>query len=135
MTEIELLADVESGYVPKEKAMQWLHQREVPSEEDFMDHIVSKPYHHTGSTYAEEISDVRVKGSPEFLEAVAGFFRPFLKCENNRTRLEINLQRVTDRDTGELTDAYSLHLKSVDRGTGRQPTTLDAIPDDGHAIE
>lgn len=36
--------------------------------------------------------------------------------EDDATRLEINLQRTEDRDTGELTENYALYLSVAERG-------------------
>jgi hypothetical protein len=36
--------------------------------------------------------------------------------EDDKTRLEINLQRTEDGDTGELTDNYALYISVAERG-------------------
>lgn len=133
MTELEQLPRTDSDYVRKKDAMGWLYRRTAPTDREIIDTIVPKRYGQTGSTFSEDISDIRIKGNAEFVETVAGLLPAFLSCESGNTRLEISLQKVTDRETGAKTDAWSLYLKAVERGNGRQPRTLDAIPDDLYA--
>ncbi|WP_435066083.1 hypothetical protein [Halobaculum sp. EA56] len=55
-------------------------------------------------------------GAPGFIETVAGLLKPFQGFENDKTRLELNIQRTKDRDTGELTDNYALYISVAKRG-------------------
>ena len=71
---------------------------------------------HVVKRHATEISDVRVTGTPEFVEAVGSRFKSLLQFEGEETRVEINLQRTEDRDTGELTENYALYLSVAERG-------------------
>lgn len=134
MTELERLPTTDSGNIRKKDAMGWLGRRTVPNEKEIIDAVVPKRYGETGSTFSKNISDIRIKGDARFVETIAGLLRPFLACESGNTRLEINVQNVTDRETGTKTDAWALYLKAVERGNGRQPRTLDAIPDDLYAL-
>lgn len=134
MTVLEGLPRTESEAVRKEHAMEWLADLDDPSAEEIVDVVVPKPYKKKGRTFAKPYSDVRIKGDAEFVETVAGLLRPFLACEATGTRLAINLQKVENKETGEITDTWALYLKSVERGSGRKPGTLDSIPDDLHAI-
>ncbi|MFP8890626.1 hypothetical protein ACLI4U_12730 [Natrialbaceae archaeon A-CW2] len=134
MTDLEQLPRTKSDYVPKEKAVQWLTERPEPTPEEIVDSVIPKPYGQTGSTFNKQISDVRIKGDAEFVETIAGLLRPFVACESTKTRLEINLQKVKEKDTGEDTEAWSLYLKSVERGTGRRPQVDDSLPSDLKAI-
>ena len=116
MTELESLPTTDSGHVKKKHAMQWLDELEKPTDEGFVQSVVPKPNGFTGSKYPTEISDVRVTGAPEFIETIAGLLKPLQKLENDKTRLELNLQQTEDRDTGELTDNYALYMSVAERG-------------------
>lgn len=65
----------------------------------------------------------------------AGLLRPFVACESVNTRLDIQLQRVKHKETGEATDAWSLYLKSAERGTGRKPQVDGNLPSDIEGIQ
>lgn len=54
-------------------------------------------------------------GDAEFVETFAGLLEPLLDLEGDRTRLELNLQRTEDRDSGEFTDNYALYLSVAER--------------------
>ena len=54
--------------------------------------------------------------APEFIEAAGALLKPLLGFEDDTTRVEVNLQRTEDRDTGELTDNYALYLSIAERG-------------------
>lgn len=116
MTELSGLPTTDSGHVKKKRAMRWLDGLDDPSDEELQRAVIPKPSDFSGSKYAEEISDVRVTGSPEFIEAVAGRLKALQGLEGADTRLEINLQQTEDRDTGELTDNYALYLSVAERG-------------------
>lgn len=116
MSHLEQLPTTESGHVVKRRAIEWLNDIDEATEEDIKKAIVPKPKNFSGSKYATEISDVRVTGSPEFVEAVGSLFKPLLDFEDEKTRLEINLQRTEDRDTGELTNNYALYISVAERG-------------------
>ena len=134
MTKLDTLKRSSSGNVRKDDTINWLAGLSEPSPEELVQSITPKKYGAKGSTFASPTSEIRISGTAEFVEAFAGLLRPFLATENQTTRLDIKLQRIKDRDSGEITDDYSLHLHVADRGTGRQPGTLDAIPEDMHAI-
>ena len=134
MTDLERLKTSPSGNVLKDDAIEWLLNRSEPTPEDVLEAITPKRYDAEGSTYASPASEVRISGTPEFVETVAGLLKPFIATETDKTRLNINLQPIKDRDTGKITENYALHLHAVERGSGRQPRTNDAIPDDLSAI-
>lgn len=134
MTTLESLKKSTSGNVSKEDAMQWLFGLPEPTPDDWVGSITPKRYGSKGSTFASPTSEIRISGTPEFVETFAGLLKPILTTESDLTRLDIKLQQIKDRDTRRITDDYSLHLHVVERGTGRQPRTLDAIPDDLHTI-
>lgn len=134
MTDLERLPRTKSEYVPKEKAVQWLVNRPEPTPEEIIESVITKPYGQTGKTFGKQISDVRIKGDAEFVETIAGLLRPFVACESVNTRLEIKLQKVKEKDTGKETEAWSLYLKAVERGTGRQPQVDNSLPKDLKAI-
>lgn len=116
MTQLEQLPTTDSGHVVKRHATEWLNNLEEATEQEIQDSVVAKPSDFSGSKYATEISDVRVTGTPEFVEAVGSRFKSLLQFEGEETRVEINLQRTEDRDTGELTENYALYLSVAERG-------------------
>lgn len=116
MSQLDQLPTTDSGHVVKRHALQWLDDIDEATEQKIRDTVVSKPKDFSGSKYATEISDIRVTGSPEFVEAVGSLFKPLLDFEDDETRLEINLQQTEDRDTGDLTDNYALYLSVAERG-------------------
>ena len=116
MIELESLPTTESGHVKKKHAMEWLASINSSADEELKRAVVPKPSGFEGSKYATEISGVRVTGSPEFIEAVAGRLKPLRDLEAGETRLELNLQRTEHRETGELTDNYALYLSVAERG-------------------
>lgn len=115
-TELEQLPTTDSGSVRKQDAMDWLETRDKPDEEELLAAVTPKPNDHSGSTYPTPISTVRVTGAPDFVETVAGLFQWFLNWETSATLLNINLQQVKNRDTGDLTDNYALYLSAAVRG-------------------
>lgn len=114
--ELTELPTTGSGAVRKRDAMQWLKSLNEPTEEELIGSVIPKPYNFTGSTFPTPISNIRVTGRPEFIEAVAKLLKPLLAYESSATRLAINLQRIEDRDTGELTGNYALYLSAAQRG-------------------
>lgn len=134
MAEIDGIRRTDSGNVRKDDAMGWLDRRRPPTDEEMLDAIVPQRYGSTGKTFHQPISDVRIKGDAAFVERVAGLFRSWLQVENATTRLDIKLRKVKNEQTGADTDTWALYLRAVERGHGRQPRTLDAIPDDAHDI-
>lgn len=116
MSQLEQLSTTDSGHIVKRHALQWLDEIDEATDEEIRDSVVSKPSDFSGSKYATEISDIRITGSPEFVEAAGSLFKPLLEFEGDETRLEINLQRTENRDTGELTNNYALYLSVAERG-------------------
>lgn len=116
MAELSTLPTTRTGHIRKRTAMNWLVNRETPDPDAVKASVVPKPADFSGSKYATSVSSIRVTGDPVFVESVARFFREFSTFENEQTRLEINLQRTEDRDTGELTDNYALYLSVAERG-------------------
>jgi len=134
MTDLEQLPTTKSASVKKENSIQWLAERTEPTPEELLETVIPKPYGQTGKTFNKQLSDVRIKGDAEFVETMAGLLRPFVACESIDTRLDIKLQKVKDRDTGEVTDAWSLHLQSAERGKGRKPNVVGNPPRDLKAL-
>ncbi|CCC41936.1 uncharacterized protein Hqrw_5063 (plasmid) [Haloquadratum walsbyi C23] len=116
MVELDQLPTTESGHIRKRQAMKWIEGLDEPSEGELKDTVIPKPSGFSGSKYPTEISTVRITGTPEFIEAVGASLKPLLDFEDNSTRVEINLQRTEDKDTGELTDNYALYLSIAERG-------------------
>jgi len=115
-TELEQLATTNSGSVRKQDAMNWLANLEKPDEEELLAAVTPKPNDHTGSTYPTPISTIRITGAPDFVETVAGLYQWFLNWETSATLVNINLQQIKDRETGDLTDNYALYLSAAVRG-------------------
>lgn len=109
------LPTTDSGSVRKRDAMRWLDSLDEPSERELRNAFVPKPNGFNGSTYPTSISNIRLTGDPKFIETVAALFKPILEFEGGRTRVEINLQRTEDRDTGEKTGNYALYLSVAER--------------------
>lgn len=116
MTELRSLPTTDSGAVRKADAMKWLEGIDEPDESELITSVTPKPTSHSGSTHATPISNIRVTGEPEFIEKFAGFLKPFLELENEDTRLELSVQQIENRDTGELTNNYALYLNVAERG-------------------
>jgi hypothetical protein len=116
MTELESLPTTDSGHVKKKHAMRWMDGLGESTDVELVKSVVPKPNGFTGSKYPTEISEVRVTGAPEFIEAIAGLLKPLQALEDDATRVEINLQQTEDRDTGELTDNYALYISVAERG-------------------
>jgi hypothetical protein len=116
VSQLEQLPTTDSGHVVKRHATDWLSGLDEATKQEIQESVVAKPKGFSGSKYPTEISDVRITGSPEFVEAVGSLLKPFIEFEGEETRLEINLQRTEDRSTGELTDNYALYLSVAERG-------------------
>lgn len=115
-TELKRLQTSDAGNVEKSDAMKWLNRINEPTDKELKSAMVPKPNGFSGSTFATEISNIRLTGDPEFIETAAGLFTALLDLEDAHTRLEINLQQIEDRDTDELTDNYALYLSVAERG-------------------
>lgn len=115
-TDLELLDTSDAGNVKKADAMNWMKRLDEPTAEDLKASMVPKPSDFSGSTFATDISNIRITGDPEFIETFAGLFKPILDLENPYTRVELNLQQIEDRDTDELTENYALYLSITERG-------------------
>lgn len=96
--------------------MRWFDSLEKTSDTELKNAITPKPYDFTGSTFPSDISNIRVTGDPEFIEAFAGLLKPLLDLENDHYRLELNLKQTTDKETGEPTENYALYLSVAERG-------------------
>ena len=116
VTQLEQLPTTDSGHVVKRQAMEWLTAIDEATEQEIRDAVTPKPADFSGSKYPTEISDIRLTGSAEFIEAAGSLFKPLLDFENDETRLEINLQLTEDRDNGELTENYALYISVAERG-------------------
>ncbi len=119
MTDLERLPRTDNEYVRKEDSVRWLQERSEPTPEEIVNAVIPKPYGQKGKTFSKPISDVRIKGNAEFVETIAGLLKPFVDCESINTRLDIQLQKVKEKETGEPTDTWSLYIKSAERGSGR----------------
>jgi hypothetical protein len=114
--ELESLETTKSGAVRKADAMEWLANLDDPTDEELLSAVTIKPNTHSGSTFAEPISTVRLTGDADFIAAAAALLKPLLAFESSATRCELKVQKVEDRDTGELTDNYALYFNVAERG-------------------
>ncbi len=96
--------------------MEWLEELDRPTSAELKRSVIEKPSDFSGSTYPTDISTIRLTGDPSFIETVAGLFSWIVEMEDYSRRVEINLQRTEDRDTGEQTDNYALYLSVAERG-------------------
>jgi hypothetical protein len=111
MTDLESLPQTDAGNIRKKHAVKWLNNREEISDEELKETVVPKPQGFTGSKFPTDISQIRITGTPEFIEAFASRVKPLLDFEGGiNTRLEISLQQIRDNQTEELTDNYALYL-------------------------
>lgn len=114
-TRLEQLPTTESGSVKKSDAMEWINGLEQPSSAELQQAVVEKPSDFSGSTFPTDISTIRLTGDPQFIETVAGLFSWIVNMEDYSRRVEINLQKTEDRDTGETTENYALYLSVAER--------------------
>ncbi|WP_317176030.1 hypothetical protein [Halomontanus rarus] len=115
-TELEKLPMTNSGNIKKVDAMEWLENRDQPAGAELRRAMIEKPSDFTGSTFPTDISTIRVTGDPQFIETVAGLFSWIVGMEDYSRRVEINLQKTDDKETGEQTDNYALYLSVAERG-------------------
>lgn len=113
---LDKLPTTDSGAVRKQQAMQWLNSLSKPTDQELKDAFLAKPSNFSGSTFPTSISNVRITGDPKFVETVAGMFKAVQDLENGKSRLELNLQKTEDKETGELTGNYALYLSVAERG-------------------
>lgn len=113
---LEDLPTTDSGSVRKEHAMDWLDSLSEPTDKQIQNAFLPKPSGFSGSTFPTTISNVRITGDPKFVETIAGLLKPIQGLENSRTRVEMNLQKTEDKETGELTGNYALYLSVAERG-------------------
>lgn len=57
----------------RKHAMRWLDWLDELSGKELKDSVVPNPNSFSGNKYATEISEVRITGAAEFIEAVAAF--------------------------------------------------------------
>lgn len=115
-TTLEQLPTTKSGSIKKADLMEWLAERNRPSPAELRRMMIEKPSDFTGSTFPTDISTIRVTGSAEFIETIAGLFTWIVDMEDYSRRVEINLKQTKDKETGEQTGNYALYLSVAERG-------------------
>ena len=115
-TALEGLPTTKSGSIKKADSMEWLAERSRPSPAELRQTMIEKPSDFTGSTFPTDISTVRVTGSADFIETVAGLFSWIVDMEDYSRRVEINLKQTEDKETGEQTGNFALYLSVAERG-------------------
>lgn len=113
---LDQLPTTDSGTIRKSNAMAWMQGLDEPTDADLLRSVTPKPYEHSGSTFATDISQVRLTGDAAFIEAVAGLLTPLLAYESSATRVDLSVKETEDRETGALTGNYALYLTVVERG-------------------
>lgn len=116
MSALEELPTTDSGSVRKKDALQWMQSLGDADEDDLLAAVEPKPDDHSGSSFPTPYSGIRVTGTPEFITEVARLLQPLLAWESSATRLELKVQQIEDRESGELTDNYALYLSVAERG-------------------
>lgn len=97
-TELGTLSSTKSGSIRKEDAIQWLSNLNRLNPTELRPSILPKPAGFEGSTYATDVSSIRVTGDARFIGTIAGLLEPLMAMENDETRVELNLQRTKDRN-------------------------------------
>lgn len=115
-TDLESLPTTSSGSVKKADAIEWLQGRSRPSSAELRRAVVEKPSDFSGSTFPTDISTIRLTGDPQFIETIAGLFAWIVDMEDYSRRVEINLKKTDDRETGMETGNYALYLSVTERG-------------------
>lgn len=115
-TDLESLPTTASGSVKKADAIEWLQDRPRPSSAELRRAVVEKPSDFSGSTFPTDISTIRLTGDPQFIETIAGVFTWIVDMEDYSRRVEINLKKTDDRETGKETGNYALYLSLTERG-------------------
>jgi DNA-directed RNA polymerase subunit M/transcription elongation factor TFIIS len=113
--DLEHLPTTSAGNIKKTDAIEWLESRDRPSSAELRKTVLEKPNDFNGSTFPTDISTIRLTGDAHFIETVAGLFQWMVDMEDYSRRVEINLQEIEDRDTGELTGNYALYLSVAER--------------------
>lgn len=72
------------------------------------------PYKHTGSTYMED--GIRITGTRQFVDQVLSRLQELLEYEAEETRLQVNYQQSTNRETGQPVDAWNCYIQVHERG-------------------
>jgi len=73
------------------------------------------PDRHRGSTYGQD--SIRVTGSANFCDGVLSRLKDLLSHESVDTRLQVNYQQVTDRETGHpMPDQWAVYIQVHERG-------------------
>lgn len=116
VTELETLPTTSSGHIKKATAMAWLENLNRPSDGELRRATVEKPADFTGSTFAADVSTIRLTGDPQFIETIAGLFSWIVGMEDYSRRVEINLKAVDDKESGTKTGNYALYLSLTERG-------------------
>lgn len=120
MQRLSDLPRTQSGTVQKDDAMEWLKELTTDDSEQQAEEtaqsITIKPYEFEGSTHATQISNLRFTGSEAFITQMAKQFAHWIHFETAQTRLQINLQKLKNRETEEFTEAWALYLSVSERG-------------------
>lgn len=116
LTELESLPTTSSGSIKKSDAMEWLNNQDRPTKSELKRAVVEKPNGFSGSTFPTDISTIRLTGDAQFIETIAGLFTWMVDMEDYSRRVEINLKKTEDKETGEETGNYALYLSVAERG-------------------
>lgn len=123
--ELEKIRTTDSGTVKKKDAVRWMENLGDPDPDKLLDSVEPKPKDFSGSTFATPISSIRVTGSAEFVQEFAKLLKIFLSFETHQTRLALNVKKIKDRETEELTDNYALYVSVAERSGRGSGTEVD----------
>lgn len=115
MKNLKELPTTDSGHIKKADAKEWMNSLPQYEVEEVIESMKAKPTSHSGSLFPTETSSIRVTGDAEFIKKFAGLIQPIWENDVGGTRVEINLEKAEDSETGEITDNYALYLNVAER--------------------
>jgi len=75
----------------------------------------SIPYKHKGSTF--DCDGIRITGSQSFIDSVLSRLQDVLEYEGIETRLQLNYQQATDKETRLPLNSYCCYIQVRERGS------------------
>lgn len=81
------------------------------------------PYKHEGTTYFSD--GIRITGTRDFIDSILSRLTDLLQHEGPRTRIGINYQEATDRETGKPAGTWTCYIQVHNRG--REAKIANAI--------
>ena len=72
------------------------------------------PYGYKGSRFG--MTGIRIDGTREFIYSILSNIKSLTRCENARTRIEIQIQEIADRETRIPTGRWVCYVRVAERG-------------------